>query len=163
MKKILLSLSVIFTFLFYVLSQKMESSGVKVNSPQNSQSTTPAQSTNSLFQQSAQAPTAPAASSAPSSGSRYKDGTFTGNVADAYYGYIQVQTVISNGKISDVKFLQYPNDRNTSIEINSQAMPYLQQEAISAQSANVDIVSGATMSSLAFRESLQFALDQAKI
>lgn len=92
---------------------------------------------------------------------KYKDGTYTGSVADAFYGNIQVQAVISGGKITDVVFLQYPNDRETSIEINSQAMPLLKQEAISAQSAKVDGVSGATATSQAFMESLGNALSQA--
>lgn len=91
----------------------------------------------------------------------YRDGTYTGNVADAYYGYIQVQAIVSGGKLSDVKFLQYPNDNRTSISINTQAMPYLRQEAIQAQSAKVNTVSGASDSSAAFRESLQVALKQA--
>lgn len=104
----------------------------------------------------------PAPAPAPKPAGQYKDGTYTGSVADAYYGNIQVQVSIQNGKIADVAFLQYPNDRGTSREINGQAMGYLRSEAISAQSANVDIVSGATDSSLAFRQSLTYALSQAK-
>jgi uncharacterized protein with FMN-binding domain len=92
----------------------------------------------------------------------YKDGTYTGDVADAFYGNIQVKVTISDGKISDVQFLQYPNDRRNSIEINTYAMPILRQEAISAQSAQVDIVSGATDTSRAFIESLGTALSQAR-
>ncbi|MFI5265170.1 MAG: FMN-binding protein [Candidatus Levyibacteriota bacterium] len=92
----------------------------------------------------------------------FKDGTYTGNAADAFYGTIQVQTVISGGKITDVVFLQYPNDRSRSIAINTFAMPNLKQEAITAQSAQVDIVSGATDSSNAFIQSLSSALSQAK-
>ncbi len=92
----------------------------------------------------------------------YKDGTYTGSVEDAYYGYIQVQVSISNGRISDVSFLQYPNDNGTSIYINSQAMPILKSEAIQAQSAQVDIVSGASDTSMAFQNSLANALSQAK-
>lgn len=92
---------------------------------------------------------------------KYKDGTYTGSVADAFYGNVQVEAVIKNGRIADVKFLQYPNEQRTSIEINQQAMPYLTQEAIQAQSAQVDGVSGATQTSRAFIESLQSALGQA--
>ncbi len=93
----------------------------------------------------------------------YNDGSFDGSVADAYYGYVQVRAIIRNDKIVDVQFLQYPNDRGTSIEINSQAMPYLTQEAIQAQSSNVDIVSGATQTSGAFRESIASALAKARV
>jgi uncharacterized protein with FMN-binding domain len=91
----------------------------------------------------------------------YKDGTYTGSVADAYYGNIQVQATISGGKITAVKFLQYPNDQQNSIYINQQAMPFLQQEAIKAQSAHVDGVSGATDTSQAFVQSLSAALNKA--
>jgi len=92
---------------------------------------------------------------------RYKDGNYTGSVADAFYGNIQVQVIISGGKITNIVFLQYPNDRPTSKMINAQADPMLSQEAIQAQSANVSGVSGATASSGAFIQSLQSALQQA--
>lgn len=95
------------------------------------------------------------------SSGKYKNGTYTGSVADAFYGNIQVQVTISGGQITDVTFLQYPNDRQTSIEINSQAMPLLKQETIQAQSANVAGVSGASQSSAAFIQSLSSALGQA--
>ena len=92
----------------------------------------------------------------------YKNGTYTGPEVDAIYGLVQVQAVIQNGKIADVQFLEYPNDRRTSVRINSYAVPYLQQEAIQAQSANVNMVTGATLTSEAFQMSLQSALDKAK-
>ena len=92
----------------------------------------------------------------------YADGSYTGTAADAYYGLVQVKAIIANGKIADVQFLQYPNDHSTSQEINSQAMPLLTQEAIQAQSANVSGVSGATETSIAFKQSLASALILAK-
>lgn len=96
-----------------------------------------------------------------SSTGTYKDGTYTGDVADAYYGNIQVQATINNGKITDVTFLQYPNDNRTSINVNEMAMPQLRQEAIQAQSAHVDAVSGASDTSAAFQQSLSSALQKA--
>lgn len=104
-------------------------------------------------------PTAPPPQ--PSNLGQYKNGQYVGSVADAYYGNVQVKVYVQNGRISDVQFLQYPSDRSTSRYINSQAMPYLTQEAIQAQSANVNTVSGATATSGAFRESLASALSQA--
>lgn len=92
----------------------------------------------------------------------YRDGVYAGKSADAFYGNIQVKAVILGEKITDVQFLQFPNDRTRSIAINTLAMPNLKQEAIQAQSANVDIVSGATDSSNAFIQSLSSALSQAK-
>lgn len=93
---------------------------------------------------------------------KFKDGTYQGSVEDAYYGNYQVAAVISGGKITDVQFLQYPNDNRTSISINSQASVFLKEEALQVQNANVDIVSGASQSSMAFQRSLQTALNQAK-
>lgn len=98
----------------------------------------------------------------PMNSGQYKNGSYTGPVADAFYGNVQVKVVVSGGKISDVQFLQHPGDRQTSVEINSQAMPMLKQEAIQAQSAQVDGVSGATETSLAFISSLTGALQQAQ-
>lgn len=95
-------------------------------------------------------------------GPPYKDGTYTGSTADAFYGPLQIKAMISGGKISDVQFLQYPSDRSRSMVINTLAMPQLKNEAIQAQSANVTIVSGATDSSNAFMQSLASALSQAK-
>lgn len=94
--------------------------------------------------------------------SPYKNGTFTGQVADAYYGNVQVQLVISSGKIAKVDFLQYPSDNRTSQFINGQAMPMLQQETIQAQSANINAISGASATSQAFYQSLKSALQQAQ-
>jgi uncharacterized protein with FMN-binding domain len=61
-----------------------------------------------------------------------------------------------------VTFLQYPNDRRTSVRINQQVMPWLQSEAVQAQNANVDIITGATLTSEAFAQSLQAALSNAR-
>ena len=104
----------------------------------------------------------PTSQPAPKPQGQYADGTYTGNAANAYYGYIQVQAVIKDGRLSDVVFLRYPNGRRTSIYINQQALPLLRQEAIQVQSANVSGVSGASDSSAAFRQSLGNALAQAK-
>ncbi len=107
-------------------------------------------------------PTAPATQPPAVASGAYRDGTYTGPQVDAYYGLVQVQATIQNGKIANVQFLEYPNDRRTSVRINDIAIPYLQQEAIQAQNANVDIISGATLTSQAFADSLQSALDKAK-
>jgi uncharacterized protein with FMN-binding domain len=97
----------------------------------------------------------------PLTAGKFKDGSYIGPVTDAYYGNVQVKAVISGGKLADVVFLSYPSDRSTSQEINSQAMPLLIQEAVQAQSANVDGVSGATATSDAFVQSLGPALSAA--
>ena len=91
----------------------------------------------------------------------YKDGKYDGRIADAYYGYIQVRAIIESGMLTGVQFLSYPSDRSYSVEINKHAMPILEAEAIKNQSANVDIVAGATNTSNAFRSSLGYALSLA--
>ncbi|TMD49447.1 MAG: FMN-binding protein [Chloroflexi bacterium] len=106
--------------------------------------------------------TTPTPGATSPSGSTYKNGTYTGNVADAQWGVVQIQVVIQNGKITSVQFLQYPNERNRSVQINSYADPILINEAIQAQSTKVDIVSGATDTSNAFIQSLSNALSQAQ-
>ncbi|MCX5515336.1 FMN-binding domain-containing protein [Kaistia algarum] len=91
----------------------------------------------------------------------YTDGTFTGPTVDAYYGMVQIQAIVRGGRLASIKVLQYPSDRRTSVAINRQALPMLRDEAIAAQSANVDIVSGATLTSEAFARSLKGALQRA--
>jgi uncharacterized protein with FMN-binding domain len=162
MKKFILSTSVLIVFILYSIHLH---SGDEEGTQAIISNTTP---TNSVAGQNP-APTPIASSSppiptkvaTPKPSGKYRDGTYTGSVADAFYGNIQVKAIISGGRITDVIFLQYPSDRSTSIEINSQAMPFLKQEAIQAQSAQVAGVSGATASSGAFIESLGNALQQA--
>ncbi|MCX6782570.1 MAG: FMN-binding protein [Candidatus Levybacteria bacterium] len=151
MKKFLLSFLLIFTFAVYVLHERFQNSD-EVNVVPPSPTPTSSSTRTTTFD-----------ASSTYMNNSLKNGEYIGALTDAYYGNVQVKAVIQNGKIADVQFLQYPNDRRTSIEINTQAMPYLKQEAIQAQNANVDIVSGATQTSRAFRESLQSALDKAKI
>ena len=92
----------------------------------------------------------------------YADGTYDGPVVDAYYGLMQIEAIVQGGRLSSIRVLRYPNDRRTSIFINRQALPMLRDEVISAQSANVDIISGATLTSDAFIRSLGAALSKAR-
>jgi len=105
--------------------------------------------------------TAPAAGASGPAKGQYADGTYTGPVVDAYYGLMQIQAIITGGRLTSIKVLRYPNDRRTSIYINRQALPMLRDEVIRAQSANVDIISGATLSSEAFIRSLGAAMRKA--
>ena len=103
--------------------------------------------------------TAPGAESQPASSA--SDLTVNGTVAATRWGPVQVQVIIENGRITDVKALQYPNGNGRDEEINSYALPALHDQVISAQSANIDGVSGATVTSDGYTESLQAALDTA--
>lgn len=92
----------------------------------------------------------------------YKDGSYISPVVDAYYGNLQVKAIIKNGLLTDVQFIDYPQKNENDIMINNRAMPILKTEAITAQSAQVNIVSGATQTSEAFQQSLAAALAMAK-
>jgi uncharacterized protein with FMN-binding domain len=91
-----------------------------------------------------------------------RDGVYVGPAADAYWGLIKVRATISGGQLVTVDILQYPSDRQTSRSINRRALPILKTEVIQAQSARVNIVSGATLTSQAYRKSLAGALSKAR-
>jgi len=84
-----------------------------------------------------------------------------GAVARTRWGPVQVQVQIASSRIVDVRVLQQPNGNRTDAEINSYALPQLREQVLQAQSANVDGVSGATVTSDGYRQSLQSALDTA--
>lgn len=163
--KIILSVGVLGTFGAYAIHQKTdveEHIPVAIITPKPTVTPQPTATAAGTAPRGTDKPTAaPTIVPTATPRGKYRDGTYTGPVADAFYGPLQVRVLISRGRISDVQFLQYPSDRQTSVEINSQAMPYLKQEAIAAQSAQVDGVSGATQTSRAFRETLGAALNQA--
>jgi uncharacterized protein with FMN-binding domain len=98
-------------------------------------------------------------SSAPSlpTGSR----TVNGNVVDTPYGPVQVAVVFDSGRITDVQALQTPSDAGRSIRLADLATPILRQEVLTAQSAQIDTVSGATYTSDGYAQSVQYALDHA--
>ncbi|MCQ8187663.1 FMN-binding protein [Streptomyces rugosispiralis] len=90
-------------------------------------------------------------------------GTYTGSVINTSYGPVQVSVTLSNGRITAVKALRTPFDRPRSQQIAADAVPRLTQEALSAQSAHIDAVSGATYTSEGYTRSLQSALDKAGV
>jgi len=106
-------------------------------------------------------PTATPAPAAGSGGTALANGTVAGPVVQTRFGPVQVQVTIAGGKISDVTALQLPSDRQRSAEISGIVGPMLQSEALAAQSAQIDLISGATYTSDAYAQSLQSALDQA--
>jgi uncharacterized protein with FMN-binding domain len=104
-----------------------------------------------------QAPTA----SPPSGGGALADGTVDGPLIDTRFGPVQVEITISGGMLTDVTALALPTDRQRSLAISQYAEPILRSEALQARSAQIDLVSGATYTSIAYARSLQAALDQA--
>ena len=106
-----------------------------------------------------------AATQAPSTGSGTTSAataTVDGPVVNTRFGPVQVEVVIADGQLTDVVALQLPSGRRSG-QISSYAEPVLREEALQAQSASIDIVSGATYTSDAYGQSLQAALDQAGI
>lgn len=159
------------SFGFYVISQNggNSSNGLLTPNPivssNNANNTSTKKNPKTVVVTKPNIPSTPVAPSSPpvvKKNGIYNDGEYTGSVADAYYGNVQVKAIILGGRLVDIQFLDYPQDRNTSIRINSYALPILKQEAISAQSANVNAVSGASETSPAFTESLTSALNQAR-
>ncbi len=101
--------------------------------------------------------------SGSSSGSSSGSGTATGAVAQTRWGPVQVRITVSGGKITDVTAVRVPDGNRRDREINGYAVPILRQEALAAQSARIDTVSGATVTSDGYRESLQSAIDAAHL
>ena len=94
----------------------------------------------------------------------YVNGQYVGSSIRAdRWGNMQVVVVVEEGEVSNVLIADYPRNTTLSDTISRNAMPTLIQEAVTAQSAEIDIVSGATDTSVAFIQSLQTALDEALI
>ena len=90
-------------------------------------------------------------------------GTFAGDVVQTRFGSVQVQISVTGGKITDVTALQLTDEDRRSVQISNRAAPLLRAEVLKAQSANVQTISGATVTSSAYLTSLQAALDAAHL
>lgn len=136
----------------------------KKSSTTSSKTTTTTTTTNSAASTTSANSTtqsaAPVASSSTTSKSTIS-GTFTGNAASTIYGPVQVQIAISNGKITNVTAPIYPVSNPRDQSINAQAIPWLEQQTIAAQSANIQGVGGASYTSEGFYQSLVSALSKA--
>ncbi|MER6525148.1 FMN-binding protein [Streptomyces sp. NPDC001508] len=120
----------------------------------------PAPASSSGASAPATAPTsagASASATAPASG----DKTVTGDAAQTRWGPVQVRVTVRGGRLTDVTAVACPQDNPRDQQINAYALPQLRQEALAAQSAQIDTVSGATYTSDGYRQSLQSALDSA--
>jgi uncharacterized protein with FMN-binding domain len=89
--------------------------------------------------------------------------TYTGSVASTRWGDVQVNITVTDGKITDVAVPVYPANNGRDQEINAYALPVLRQETLAAQNAGIDTVSGATVTSDGYLQSLQSALDAAHL
>jgi uncharacterized protein with FMN-binding domain len=103
----------------------------------------------------------PAPSGSSSAGPATGTRTVTGDTVQTRWGPVQVRITLKSGKLTEVTAVTYPQDNPRDQEINSFALPRLRSEALQAQSADIDTVSGATYTSDGYRQSLQSALDSA--
>jgi uncharacterized protein with FMN-binding domain len=127
--------------------------------PSASASTTPnaAQASGSTSTASA----TPSSTATSTSGSSSSSGTFTGDAVSTRWGTVQVQIVVKNGTITSADAIAYPSENPKDQQINAYAIPQLNAEVVAAQSAGIDAVSGATVTSEGYLTSLQSAIDQA--
>ena len=96
-----------------------------------------------------------------SSGSGNQAESYSGSVAQTRWGPVQVQITVQDGTITGATVLQQPSGNPRDAEINDRALPILVRDTLDAQSADIDMVSGATVTSTGYLQSLQAALDQA--
>ena len=90
------------------------------------------------------------------------DGTYTGDSTATQWGPVQVRITVSGGRVTAAEAVVYPNQNRHDQQINAYALPVLNQEAVAASSAQIDAVSGATVTSYGYIQSLQSAIDQAR-
>lgn len=121
--------------------------------------TTPAEPADPTDQADPTATTPTDTPSATASGSQ----TFAGDAAMTRFGAVQVQITVESGRITAASVLQVPYEDRHDQEINSRAVPVYNDEVVSAQSAQIDVVSGATVTWEGYTSSLQSAIDQANL
>jgi uncharacterized protein with FMN-binding domain len=86
--------------------------------------------------------------------------TVDGAAVGTRYGDVQVEVVITAGRITDVNAIAYPDQERRDQQINQDALPQLRSQVLEAQSADIAGVSGATYTTEGYLGSLQSALDQ---
>ncbi|WP_375502121.1 FMN-binding protein [uncultured Jatrophihabitans sp.] len=158
MKRLILSVTGTIAGVIALLSFKTQAHPLANAAPLPSaalgeQSTAPATTT----------PTTQTPTTAPTSSAAPTTRTYLGSSITTRYGVIQVKITVRDKKITDVSFAQLTAFDGRSEQINSHAAPQLLQETLSAQSAKIDTVSGASYTSDGYRQSLQSALDRAGI
>ena len=89
--------------------------------------------------------------------------SYTGAAVDTQWGVVQVRITVQGGRITASDAVQYPQNNGRDLEINSYAVPALNTEVVQANSAQIDAISGATVTSDGYIQSLQSAVDQAHL
>ncbi|KZE89903.1 FMN-binding protein [Microbacterium sp. TNHR37B] len=133
------------------------SSATGAANPSSSSGAAPAEAAASPTATASATPSAAASANA----SGLTDGSYTGDAVNTRYGAVQVTITVSGGEVTAVDVPQYPQSNGRDRQINERAIPTLVSETLSAQSAQIHFVSGATYTSGGYQESLQSALDRA--
>lgn len=145
----------------YGVGEQASSAQTSVHVSTSASGSTTSTSPSATSTPSASASATPSATaSAPAASAASGTTTVTGSAVDTRYGPVQVKVTFSGTTITAVDTVQYPSESGRDVEINSQALPILQQETLSKQSAQIDTVSGATYTSEGYIQSLQSAIDQ---
>jgi uncharacterized protein with FMN-binding domain len=160
MKKIVMWLMSTLTVLVLLFGYHTSTSSTAAAAGGNTSASTPYSAGTTSTGTSGSSSSSSSSSAAGASGSA-TSGTVTGSVAETRWGPVQVQITVANGSITNVSVVQYPNSNGKDQEINARALPVLIRETLKAQSAKIDMVSGATYTSDGYVTSLQSALDQA--
>ncbi len=164
MKKIVLAVMTTISGLVMLFSYRTSTQSIAATTPEdtdtgNTQSDA-SPSTAAPAAPATASPTAAASSSASGSGA---DGTYTGDAVETRWGTVQVEITVKDGTITNADAVQYPTENPRDQQINAYAVPALNAEVIQAQSASIDAVSGATVTSDGYLESLQSAIDAAHL
>jgi uncharacterized protein with FMN-binding domain len=156
MRRVILAVVSTIAALVFLLSFKTHSTSALATSTPSA-SASPATSSSA----SASASSPAASSSASSSSASSAAATVRGNVVQTIYGPVEVQITVKNGKVTAASAIEYPSQDPRDAQINSYAIPALNSEAVTASSAHIDTISGATYTSNGYISSLQSALDKA--
>jgi uncharacterized protein with FMN-binding domain len=172
MKKIVLAVmttisGLVMLFSYHTSTQSVASTTPEETDTGNTQSdagtTTAAPSATSSASSTASASATPTASASSSASGSGGGGTYTGDAVETRWGTVQVEITVENGKITSADAVQFPNENPKDQQINAYAVPALNAEVVQAQSASIDAVSGATVTSGGYIESLQSAIDAAHL
>lgn len=166
MRRVLLALAATTIGLILLLSYKAHtpgtvSSAVADPSPGTTANSTPDTTTTTPGTTGSTSTSTPAATTGTVSNSGTKSGTYTGDAETSQFSTIQVQVTVTANKITAINLVQDSDNEEHSAQVDAYAIPILKSEALSAQSANIDSVSGATFTTQSYTASLQSALDKA--
>jgi uncharacterized protein with FMN-binding domain len=160
MKKIVLAVMTTISGLVMLFSYHTSTQTVAATTPEETDTGNTQSDAGTTTAAPSATPTASASSSASGSAA---DGTYTGDAVETRWGTVQVEITVENGKITSADAVQFPSENPKDQQINAYAVPALNAEVVQAQSASIDAVSGATVTSGGYIESLQSAIDAAHL